>query len=164
MFVIDFDDYGGNDERSLCEYLTGRSDIPREMGDDDYAHYLNLYNQEVPKSTFKNLFGEGIDDQGDDCIRRSPVTLVPTPGLENLGDGRVVPLKPGKEPKYAAYNSVGLFLARKPTEEELALLTERAKKYATLPPLHEWDVRLPIQSCRLVLLKTTLDTQWTSTR
>jgi hypothetical protein len=166
MFVIDLDDYAGNDERSMCEYLTGRSDIEDNLRDPDPEsgdyYYLYSFKEEVPENSFRDLFGLGIDDPGDDGVRRSPVTLVPTPGLENLGDGTVVPLKPGKEPKYAAYNSIGLFLRRKPTEAELTLLTDRAYQYATLPPLHEWDIRPTIKSCRLVLLKTTLDTQWSS--
>lgn len=163
VFVIDLSEYAGNHERHLCEYVTGRSDVSYSQEDEEYFYYIDLFIKETPEGHFKkDLFGYGIDDPGDDGLRRSPVTIVPTPGFENLGDGTVVPLKPGKEPKYGAYNSVGLFLNRKPTKEELKKLTERANKFEAVPPQYAWDSRPKIVACRLVLLKTILETHWSS--
>lgn len=60
--------------------------------------------------------------------------------------------------KYPAYNSVGIFLSRKPTDEELAFLKKRAELYAKSPRAYgESDFVKPfkIDGFRLVTRKTT---------
>lgn len=117
VFIIDTDSYAGNFERAMCGYLTGiqnestsRTDkyveaYKEEMGiaEDDYDH--NEYILSMP------------GDFGD-----SPVEAFPTPGVFKEHDGD----------KYPAYQSVGIFMGRKPTDEEIKILKERANKFKIL--------------------------------
>lgn len=135
-FVVDTTDYAGNFERELAAYVVGRCDL-----DDPPSRVQtlkDLYHVECPKDPFEDLVTYRVDDHGDDHISRSPMALAPTPG------------------KKKTYNSVAIFLDRKPKEGELRLLIERSQKFK--------DVigdRGPkkVLSCRLVQERTVVESE-----
>jgi hypothetical protein len=160
-FVVDTDSYAGNFDRELSSFVVGRCD---EGGDHRGAPYREMFEKEIrghgrrghfeKEDPFEGLVVTRVDDHGDDFICRAPMSLAPTPGYSNDGKGIVSKLKSGKEPKHPAYNSVAIFLSRKPTDAELRLLAERAKKFSNLPPLKPWDHRPKFLGCRLVEERT----------
>lgn len=77
LFVIDTEDYAGNFERPLCAYLTGRIG-ECEVGHKEAAAFM----EETGLEPFENVTEEP-DDHG--CHR--PVTIYPTPGWFNHGNG-----------------------------------------------------------------------------
>lgn len=150
-FVVDTDSYAGNFERQLASYIVGRCD---DHGDHMGGPFREMYEKELPDDPFLDLVEERISDPGDDGIHHAPMDLAPTPGFENTGNGEVLPLKPGKNPKYPAYNSVAIFLSRRPTKNELAMLVARAQKFVTLSPVNRWDHWPKILGMRLVEERT----------
>jgi hypothetical protein len=149
-FVVDTDSYAGNFERELSSFVVGRCD---EYGDHRGGAYKEMYEKEVPEKLqviIEDLTEDRINDPGDDGIMRAPMDLAPTPGFENIGDGKILPLKAGKKPKHPAYNSVAIFLSRKPTEDEFAFLILRTRKFVELPPVTKWEQRPKILVIRLV--------------
>jgi len=147
-FVVDTDMYAGNFERELSAYVVGVCD---DYGGHRGNPYSEMYRRDFGKGDpFKALVDFRVDDHGDDSIVRSPMALAPTPGYGNDGNGRLSKVKPGKKAKYPAYQSVAIFLRRKPTDRELAMLAERARKFGGLPKVRESDVRPRILGCRLV--------------
>src|SRR5512135_82994 len=147
VFVVDTDSYAGNFERELSSFVVGRCD---EFGDHRGNPYKELYTKELPADPFDGLIGSRVCDPGDDGIHRAPMDLAPTPGYSNDGRGNVKKLKPGQKLKYGAFNSVAIFLRRKPTKAELSLLVKRARAFETLPKTKEWEARPKILGCRLV--------------
>lgn len=157
-FVVDTDSYAGNFERELSSFVVGRCD---EHGDHRGGLYKAMYEEDFrihgnsgEEDPFEDLVTTRVDDHGDDAICRAPMALAPTPGYSNDGRGNVTKLKPGEKPKHAAYNSVAIFLDRKPTDQELLVLIERSEKFAGLPPIKRWDHRPKILCCRLVEERT----------
>lgn len=149
-FVVDTDSYAGNFERELSSFVVGRCD---EHGEHRGGIYKEMYEEEVPKSIqklFEDLVEERVDDHDDDFIGRAPMALVPTPGFENNGMGKIRRLKSGEKPKHPAYNSVAIFLSRKPKDKELRILVERSKRFSDLPAVKPWDHRPKILGLRLV--------------
>ena len=146
-FVVDTDSYAGNFERELASYVVGQCD---EYGDHRGGPYRELYEKECPKDPFDDLVDQRVCDPGDDGIHRAPMDLAPTPGYSNDGRGKVTKLRPGQKLKHGAFNSVAIFLRRKPTESELALLVKRARAFEHLPKQREYDERPKILACRLV--------------
>lgn len=135
-FVVDTDAYAGNLERPMALYICGRAD---DYVQDYLSPYRDLFNQEVGASTFENLIEWRLVDPGDDGFHRAPMDIYPTPGTK------------------WEYNSVGIFLSREPTAEELKLLTTRAKNFSALPPITKWSNHRPkILGCRLLLEETVL--------
>lgn len=152
-FVVDTDSYAGNFERELCSYVTGQCD---EHGKYKAEKYADLYLEELPHDPFLHLVDIRVDDHGDDQINRSPMALAPTPGYGNDGLGNHKKLDPGESVKHPAYQSVAIFLRRKPTSEELRILVLRAHTFSTLPKYRPWDVRPLVLGCRLVEERITL--------
>ena len=156
-FVVDTDSYAGNFERELSSFVVGRCD---EGGDHVGGPYQEMYKKDFrlmdagTEDPFEDLSETRVDDHGDDAIGRAPMALAPTPGYSNDGHGNISEVGPGEDPKYAAYNSVAIFLSREPSDGELALLAERAMKFATLPPIKDWDHRPKILGFRLVAERT----------
>lgn len=147
-FVVDTDSYAGNFERELSSYVVGQCD---EYGEHRGAVYLAMYEEDFDgKDPFEDLVESRVDDHGDDQINRAPMALAPTPGYENDGAGNHRAIATGKTPKHPAFNSVAIFLSRKPTDGELKILIQRAKAFAKLPKVKDWDYRPEILSCRLV--------------
>jgi hypothetical protein len=153
-FVIDTTEYAGNFERQVGAFVVGVVD---EYGDHIAEPYLKMFEKDFPKKNpFEDLTDSRVGDPGDDGIMRAPVDLAPTPGYENNGMGKVTKLKPGKTPKYPAYNSVAIFLSRKPKDKELKLLVERALKFPKLPKQKAWDSKFKILGLRLVEERTVI--------
>jgi len=152
-FVIDTDSYAGNFERELCAYVTGHCD---EYGGHRSGRYKALYEEELPHNPFQHLIDYRVDDHGDDQINRAPMSLAPTPGYGNDGHGNHKKLSFGESAKHPAYQSVAIFLRRKPTYDELRVLVLRANTFPALPKEKPWDHRPAILGCRLVEELTTL--------
>ncbi len=157
-FVVDTDSYAGNFERELSSFVVGRCD---EHGDHRGGPYREMYEKDFgihgssgEEDPFEDLVEARVDDHGDDAICRAPMALAPTPGYSNDGSGNVSKVKPGETSKHAAYNSVAIFLSRKPTDAELRILVERSKKFSSLPPIKPWDHRPKFLGCRLVEERT----------
>jgi len=156
-FVIDTDSYAGNFEREMSSFIVGRCD---EHGDHRGGPYQKMYKTDFKigdsgtEDPFEELVEDRVDDHGDDAIGRAPMALAPTPGYSNDGHGAVTELEPGEKAKYAAYNSVAIFLSRKPTDNELQILVERAKKFEMLAPIKKYEERPKILGFRLVEERT----------
>lgn len=147
-FVVDTEDYAGNFERELTCYVVGRCDA---YGEHSGGGYREMFAKDFEgKDPFEDLVEDRINDPGDDGIMRAPMDVAPTPGYENDGAGNHRPIAAGAKPKWPAFNSVAIFLSRKPTGEELSILVRRAQAFGRLPKVKAWDVRPKITGCRLV--------------
>ena len=152
MFVVDTEQYAGNFSRQLTAYMTGRvgeCGVGQEEADTFHG------DCEGCDGPFDDVVVLEMDD--DDGYRRS-CTVWPTRRWFNNGWGGCYPddgqhdeqaqvdkrracLARAKkfgtdksladEPlhKFPAYLSVAIFLARKPTDEEIHLLKERAFRF-----------------------------------
>ncbi len=60
--------------------------------------------------------------------------------------------------KFPAYNSVAIFFSERPTDEEVRLIIERAKKFATERPdgTEDWQDRTPIKITGFRLIQETV--------
>jgi hypothetical protein len=146
-FVIDTEIFAGNFERELTAYVIGECD---EYGLHLAQKYIDMHSE---TESFKDLSDLRVVDPGDDGIHRGPCDLAPTPGWGNDGKGDhckiTSPAKAKKYP-YPAYLSVAIFLSRKPTNEELAILAKRAYEFSSLPRITKFDSRPEVTGCRLV--------------
>lgn len=113
-FVVDTDEYAGNFGREMAVFVTGVPyDMDGQFGESPY---------------FKDLIEcRHIDE--DDYDHHAVYTTVPTPGWTNDGMGKETRLRPGEVMKHPAHHSVGIFLSRRPTSEEVALLKKRATDF-----------------------------------
>jgi hypothetical protein len=142
-FVADFREYAGNFTAPFAAYVIGRSN---EGMDGPVWHLQELFQREVPngEEMMNDLVSSRHGEYG-----WSHYELVPTPGRRNNGMGehsdRVMGVKASP-----AYESIALFLDRKPTDEELALLVKRAKDFHKQPVSHLADKRSEVLRCRLV--------------
>ncbi len=127
VFIIDTDSYSGNFERAMCGYLTGIQNESTSRTD----KYVEAYKEEMGiVETYEHnehiLFMPGE-------FGESPVEPFPTPGFFNDGHGTHYPENTEYDgDKYPAYQSVGIFMDRKPTNEEIEILKERANKFKLL--------------------------------
>jgi hypothetical protein len=148
--VADFPTYTGGVERPFCAWVVGQTD--------EYANepeVLALFEKDYPrKNPFEDLIDIRLCDPGDDGYFRSPCDIAPTPGRVNNGNGVCADIGSAKAKKwktrYPAFESVAIFLTRKPTEEEFKLLLDRANRFHEVPKKHEWDSRPQVLRCRLV--------------
>ena len=144
LFVIDTDEYSGNFEREMCAYVTGRvGDCG--VGEEEAA----IFDDEAGQSgtDMGELVCENQDNHG--CYR--PTTVWPTPGWWNDGNGRHY--RDGKGPKRKnhcpAYQSVGIWMVRKPAAKEIKFMKERARAFSNHRSIAK------ISGFRLVTQKTT---------
>ena len=136
VFIIDTDSYSGNFERAMCGYLTGIQNESTSRTDKYVEAYKKEMNIAEPYEHNEHIifmpggYGE------------SPVEAFPTPGVfrEHNGD------------KYPAYQSVGIFMDRKPTDEEIKILKERANKFQLLD---DSDETIKVLGFRLIQRITT---------
>lgn len=145
-FVVDTDSYAGNFQRELCAYVIGARNDPSERDP-----YLKLFDRDC-RLPLGDLSDARLVDPGDDDVHLAPCDLAATPGWASDGRGKVRRSTPDKNRRYKhpAYNSVSIFLQRKPTEEELGELLKRSLEFPTLPKFHSWDSRPRILGCRLI--------------
>ncbi len=148
LFVIDTDRYSGNFEREMCAFVTGQigeCGVGEEMA--------NAYESAVEDGPdMDNLVAQEMDEHG--CAR--PATIWPTPGWWNDGVG--AHFRDGEGPeckeKYPAYQSVGIWLERKPSKEEMEFIKTRARSFLTLEKEDRQDRPTTISGFRLVVQTT----------
>ena len=122
-FVIDTRQYSGNFERQMTAYCTGILG-ECEVGNSEATEF----NDEYPLNPFENFIDMQMDTD-DGALR--PCCILPTPGRGNIaGRHRDIEDFSNDEKYYSAYESVGIFFYKKPTEELIKILKERSKKYA----------------------------------
>lgn len=146
-FVIDTDSYSGNFVREMSSYVVGQCD---EHGEHMGEPYREMYEKELPDNPFEDLVEFRVADPGDDGIMRSPADIAPTPGWSNDGTGRCKGPGSEEESPYPAYQSVAIFLSRRPNRQELRVLTERATSFTALPEVEGRNIRPRVIGCRLV--------------
>jgi len=152
-FAIDTEEYAGSFERELAEYVTG---IPNEYRSSPdllarAMRELEGIDPDLPQFTgpFADLFEARIVDFGDNQTVDFAST-VPTPGWSNV-HGRPYRVSLKRPFRFPAYLSVGLFLAKKPTARQLALLVARARQFKTIPKVSTFDERPTVVRCRLLM-------------
>lgn len=143
IFVIDTNGFAGNFHRALFSYVTGKVDTP----DEDPPHpgelkagmralKLDPDREFQPNPFFDNLLETQVVETGDDLKRRY-CTVLTTPGMYLVG-GEIVSAQSlpsgSPEPQHTAYASVGFFLKRPPTPEEVAYMKERVEKWQEKTP------------------------------
>lgn len=147
-FVIDTDKYAGNFERQMCAYITGR------YGDCMVGkEYADMYNESVTSI----CFDERVIDQPDDHGCWRPCRLEETPGLVNIGGGKVVKEEEAKDIDiaYPAFYSVGILFEERPTQEMIDFMKKRAEEFLSLPFEDEWEKsRMPSKIAGFRLLET----------
>jgi len=172
--AIDTDAYAGNFERALFGFITGLchnpDEKPRGLEEPDIkAGQLALGLDPARLDSFPDdhplyqLLDVRISDPGDDGYHRSYIDIVPTPGYWNDGHGNHYPdtVKPKRKGKlyqghpWPAYYSIGLYLRRPPTAEELELIKGRALLWAASPPAREGQKKPTITGFRLLCATTT---------
>ena len=103
VFVIDTADYAGNFERQICAYATGC------VGQCGVGHEMaDVFLEETGLEPFENVCEE-MDDHG--CSRPASIWTSPN------GD----------------MNSVAIFFAERPDKAQVAMMMERAHRFAALP-------------------------------
>lgn len=156
-FVVDTDQYAGNFERQLCAYVIGTVD---EYGESQAEFYLDSFESAMGYmglAALKELSDCRVADPGDDGICLAPMDLAPTPDRYNEGKGEHYLAPLGIAYQEPAYHSVAIFLQREPTQDEITILTQRAKEFELLPKIKDWDSRPKILGCRLVSETVLLD-------
>jgi hypothetical protein len=155
--VIDTDEYSGNFERQMFAFIFGRDDTS-DGGTRDLSYYRDVAI-EAGVVDMDGLLEERINDPGDDGYHFAYVTICTTPGFFNV-DGvhyeensfnceRFPP-----DGRHPAFQSVGVFLQREPTDDELRLIKARAKLFTDFPRRHAWDARPKILGFRLLMCQT----------
>jgi len=149
-FVADFGEYAGNFPDDFAAWVIGRAD---EGLEDRVEELLKLARQQIPNAEemMNDLLGCRIDEKRGYTHH----SIAPTPGRRNNGMGEHADASSGYP--CAAYESVAIFLDRKPTDEELALLVSRAKTFHEAPRSSRFDHRPKVLRCRLVKEVTTLE-------
>lgn len=162
--AIDTDTYSGNFERELFAFVFGVADTP-DGGTRDLSYYYMPAYEEAKRAGLRDLAHSILDvrmnEPGDDGYHPSYVTICPTPGFFNDGDGvhyedtennrkTVV-----EDKRHPAFQSVAIFLQRYPDAKELAFIKERVQLFAQFPKKHDWDHRPKILGLRLLRAKTT---------
>jgi hypothetical protein len=111
-FIIDTDSYAGNFERELAAYCTGATaqcnhgDGEAELFDRDFNCAGGWPDEQ------KSPFYEGVDHRPDDHGNFRPVSIYQRRGL-----------------KGSDYHSLVIFFYKKPTDEQIRILKERAHKF-----------------------------------
>ncbi len=153
VFIIDTDSYSGNFERSMCAYLTGITDEY-----DRHEEYVDAYKQEMnveePYEHNEHILFM-LGEHGE-----TPCTSWSTPGWFHDGHGThwhqddkdldQECIDAGN--KYPSYQSVGIFMDRKPADEEIKILKERANKFQLLD---NCDETIKVLGFRLIQRITT---------
>lgn len=133
IFVIDTDSYAGNFADDMCAYMTGRVGEPYDPDDDDGVNEMvALY----------------CGDTGADPESEYNLHIVDTQVA-----GHCLPAYVWFTPDAEVYNSVAIFMDRRPTELEVEAMIARARKYAD--GVAHPDILGRILGFRLLLRETT---------
>ena len=178
-FIVDTDQYSGNFLEEISHYMVGCN----EEVDTRFEYVIGLFDEECANSEHRDIYTHlhlKIIDPGDDGIHRGFFGIWPTPGFFNNGcgghfaDGQeeealkhyneqvqerassysVKPLK--KLRKYDAYQSVAIFFDKELTQDQIAFLDERARKFTSVPKQDEWDHRPNIIGTRFIKIVETV--------
>lgn len=146
-FVVDTDTYAGNFE---CELLAHVAGVLDRATDSTRAHRRVYVDEVILKgrsrahnaldaralvdselNPLRNLIAEGTiqDPVVSGFGQRAYVTIYPTPGWSNNGNGleyRVTRRHPFRHP---SYQSVRIFLNGRPTQKQLALMQRRSEAF-----------------------------------
>lgn len=184
VFVVDTDTYAGSFQREMTGYLVGRTDDPETHGEVE----AKIAEKELPPKMWDYFQDHVIlcHECPDDVPIMTPAICWPTPGWFNHGMGghfkegqeeeafedykkeitKYVKQHPGttlvagdKLHKCPAYMSVGIFFDEEPTQPVIALLKERADKFAKKYwPNHKiFGHKLEVTGFRIVKEKTVND-------
>lgn len=108
-FIIDTDQYAGNFEREMCAYCTGMvGDCG--VGDKEAEKFLEEFGQEKTDDMI-DIIGQKADEHG--VYRPTEICITPDYLLSKQG----------------TYQSVAIFLNKKPSQEIIKMLKERAEKF-----------------------------------
>lgn len=118
IFVIKTDKYAGNFERPLCGYMTGMVGVCGVGAEEAQIFYEELGLND-------NWNGVSVESCGEDF--GNPFALVVTDRADDHGNRRPASIWRSGEEK--EYNSVAIFFSEKPTDDLIALMIERARKY-----------------------------------
>jgi hypothetical protein len=139
--AVDTTQYSGNFEREMAFFMTGQQ-VEYMPGGLDWLEKA----VEADPAPDLDILDYRHGEHGDTFV-----TIVETPGT--VPDG----FRNGKKVKMAqSYQSVGLFLNRKPKTSELEALKERALKFVKLGKMMEGasKYRVEITGFRLLTLKS----------
>jgi len=109
IFVIDTNEYAGNFERDLCAYITGQT------GDCDVGkEYSKMFYEKYSDELFDGCIISEPDDHG--CYR--PCSIWMTKDIQK-------------------YNSVAIFFASEPTDEQMNIMKQRSIEFPKED--YKWD-------------------------
>jgi len=162
--AIDTDSYSGNFEREMFAFIFGIPDTP-DGGTRTLTEYTDAakkagVEKRLRKDYKYELLDVRLNDPGDDGYHRAYVTICPTPGFFNDGNGthhedtEENRKKVGAK-RHPAFQSVAIFLEQLPTDKELNYIRERAQAFQTFPSKHSWETRPKILGYRILTATTT---------
>jgi len=147
IFIMDSDSYSGNFERETCAYITGQIG-ECEVGDKQAKEF----EEEVEDIKLRELFEETIEQVPDDDGCRRPCAVGSTPGYGNTGMGKFKKIETEEDKKeypYPAGQSVEIYFYKRPTEEMLKLMKERATIFGKRKPFNILGFRLIKRTTRV---------------
>ncbi len=128
IFIVDTDNSRvGNFERELCAFVTGMLDgCPNSSAQEEATRFTLEYPGGNP------LAGLVMDDVYQEGGYQGPCSIWPTPGLFNDGLGNHYPGEPSpdEERRFPAYQSVAIFLRKRPDIDMLELLKNRSRAFS----------------------------------
>jgi len=125
LFIVDTDSYAGNFERVMTAFMTGH------YGDcGTGAEVAKPFAEKYGKEWVENLSVKQVADEYG-CFR--PCSIYTTPDWFNDGHGNHYrnndPKAPKLEKTYPAYNSFAIFLSKKPSEDQIKFMQDRANEW-----------------------------------
>ena len=128
IFVVDTDQYSGNFEREMCAAVTGK------VGECEVGNELAIKYCKENNIGDDDEYNEHVILMPDDHGSMRPCSIWTTPGWVNNGNGKHLrdntSQAKGLKTKYPAYNSVAIFMDRKPTPSEIEDMKVRAFAFA----------------------------------
>ncbi len=115
--VFNFDQYAGNYEREFCGFVigaTGECGVGKDM-----AH---LYEEDHPQGTPFYALSDRTTTEADDSGCWRPVSIYHDPDVDT---------------QMARYHSLIIFLQTIPTDDEIAMIMQRAKRFCAERP--DWE-------------------------
>lgn len=124
IFVVDTNRYSGNFEREMCAYMTGQVG---ECGVGEEA--AEKFREDMGGLPPDDETYAWLEQRADDHGTLRPASIWTTPGWYGSRDGTYAEGDPMLEGRHPAYLSVAIFMSRKPTDEEITFLKDRAQKF-----------------------------------
>ncbi len=139
LFVVDTNQYAGNFERDLCAYVTGYVDSLSGVGQEE----ADLAKKEAPDYVrrLEGLLKEVSYDEG--FLSAVHIFSHPRYGNDGPGNHALLTEKNKKKFPHPAYFSVAMHFSQLPAAEDVEMMKERAKEFAT-------GEKITIESFRLL--------------